>query len=541
MTKASASTLDQEGFLSGLDDLGALRRFARTGDPRAFEVLVVRYQQMVFSTCRRALGNATEAEDAAQDTFLKLAQNAGRVRSNTAAWLHSCAMRCSIDALRRRGARDRAERRAAEAPSAEHDDIRLWASIEPRLDDALAALSDKERGLLVARFLAGRSQAELAQEAGVNAGTIHRRIDRALSRLRSHVGDSDSALAPATTATTAVIAGALVYGLGRAATPDTLHASLMKISLIGPKGAAANSLGFGTLFAGPGAKIAVGVAGAALLGSGAWYASSSLGVGASSSNASGAAAVAATGTATRDRANELPEGRFVVRGILINGEPGSTLTLRGNELRVRFQPDERGRRHELSFRVLEREETDDGAILRATLERSTLAKPNAYSHLVGETMRIEATIERGFVSFVADRNVTTSWGADAPLTWTGARPVDIDNGADAIEGEWHEAMILDVDVDDPMITITHKGMKAYAYRVLAREPAGDAVRLQTICTDSWDPSLVGKRVKLLVRDDGNGFSLATHQSGSVKLNEYPKNFEGRPGSGLQVYRWRRAR
>jgi Fe2+ or Zn2+ uptake regulation protein len=61
---------------SRLDDRTALHRFAVTGDPVAFEVLTNRHQSMVLSTCVRILRSPADAEDAAQETFLKLARNA---------------------------------------------------------------------------------------------------------------------------------------------------------------------------------------------------------------------------------------------------------------------------------------------------------------------------------------------------------------------------------------------------------------------------------------------------------------------------------
>ena len=96
-----------------LEDHAALARYASTGDPTAFEVLVHRYQSMVLATCRRTLRNDSDAEDATQEAFLKLAQHAGSITSNAAAWLHACALRASLDLLRKRGSTRRVEQKAA--------------------------------------------------------------------------------------------------------------------------------------------------------------------------------------------------------------------------------------------------------------------------------------------------------------------------------------------------------------------------------------------------------------------------------------------
>ena len=84
-----------------LDDRSVLRLYTKTRDPDAFAVLASRYQAMVLATCRRALGNEADAQDATQETFLKLAREAGRIRTNAAAWLHTCAVRTSVDLVRR--------------------------------------------------------------------------------------------------------------------------------------------------------------------------------------------------------------------------------------------------------------------------------------------------------------------------------------------------------------------------------------------------------------------------------------------------------
>jgi DNA-directed RNA polymerase specialized sigma24 family protein len=61
-------------------DTELLRRFARDRDDDAFTMLVAQHGSMVFNCCRRALGDADDADDACQATFLVLARRAGSVR-----------------------------------------------------------------------------------------------------------------------------------------------------------------------------------------------------------------------------------------------------------------------------------------------------------------------------------------------------------------------------------------------------------------------------------------------------------------------------
>ena len=77
---------------TAMGDVEALLRYAERADADAFCLLVSRYQGLVFSACRRVLGNAGEAEDAVQETFIKLARQAGSIRTNPASWIFSCAL-----------------------------------------------------------------------------------------------------------------------------------------------------------------------------------------------------------------------------------------------------------------------------------------------------------------------------------------------------------------------------------------------------------------------------------------------------------------
>ena len=78
-----------------------LVRYRRAQDAEAFRALVEGHQDMVFAACRRILGNRADAEDAAQDCFFRLARHAEGLRPPIAGWLHTVAVRVSLDALRK--------------------------------------------------------------------------------------------------------------------------------------------------------------------------------------------------------------------------------------------------------------------------------------------------------------------------------------------------------------------------------------------------------------------------------------------------------
>jgi RNA polymerase sigma-70 factor (ECF subfamily) len=77
---------------------------AQSGDPQAFTYIVEQYQRPVYNLCYRMLGNAQDAEDAAQETFLRAYKAMKRYDRNRAfsSWLLSIAAHYCIDQLRKR-------------------------------------------------------------------------------------------------------------------------------------------------------------------------------------------------------------------------------------------------------------------------------------------------------------------------------------------------------------------------------------------------------------------------------------------------------
>jgi RNA polymerase sigma-70 factor (ECF subfamily) len=175
----------QEALVRMQSDLSLLDRYAHRGDADAFRELVLAHQDMVFATCRRVLGDAATAEDAAQEAFLSLARNAHKVGRNVGAWLHTTARHAALELAVRRGhARARDEAWALE--QARLDEIGgERALLRRHLDEVLALLSEAERNLLVRHFLEGASQAELAVELGISQSMVSRRLAAALARLRA--------------------------------------------------------------------------------------------------------------------------------------------------------------------------------------------------------------------------------------------------------------------------------------------------------------------------------------------------------------------
>ncbi len=224
-------------------DRELLAAYAADGDDSAFAGLVARHGRMVYRTCLRALGNEHDAEEAAQAVFLVLARKAGRLRSEgeLAAWLHRAARNVAHLALRSRARRSRHEaeatmvRRAGdEGRGAEGETSGI--EIAALLDRELDALPAAQRQAVVLRYLEGFPQEEAARVAGCPQGTLARRAQLGLERLRQRFCQRGQVLSAAT------LAGFL-GAEASAAAPAALLPSILAVSKLAAAGAAAGASG----------------------------------------------------------------------------------------------------------------------------------------------------------------------------------------------------------------------------------------------------------------------------------------------------------
>jgi len=203
-------------------DAVLLDRFRSERDADAFTELVQRYQNFVYATCLRVLNDAVEAEDVAQECFLKLARKAETVGPSVGNWLHRVATTMAIDARRRAAARAR-KHAAATVPDSTPDEI-TFRELTAKVDAAIDQLPDEQRRLVTEHFLRHRPQAELAAEMQVSTATVSRRVADALELLRTHLSEPSLAVTGALTASV-LAAGSL------ASAPATLTLALGKLAL----------------------------------------------------------------------------------------------------------------------------------------------------------------------------------------------------------------------------------------------------------------------------------------------------------------------
>ena len=182
-------------------DLSLLHRFADKGDEDAFTEIVRRYAGVVYCACHRVLRDRGWAEDVAQETFFRLVKCPDRVSHSLGGWLHRAATRLAVDTLRSEQARHRRESTYESSADKDEQDGpgaggSQWEEISPVIDATLDELDADSRELLVRHFLQGTPQADLAEEAGVSAATMSRRVKHAINELRERLGGKGVSVAP---------------------------------------------------------------------------------------------------------------------------------------------------------------------------------------------------------------------------------------------------------------------------------------------------------------------------------------------------------
>jgi RNA polymerase sigma-70 factor (ECF subfamily) len=169
----------------------ALVERACRGDPAAFEELVVVYQSLVFRTAFVIAGDAADAEEAAQDGFVKAHRALGRFRLGEPfrPWLLAIVANEARNRRRARGRRATLALRAAEpgAPGEDPEEAALGSERRARLLTAVEGLRDDDRDVLACRYFLELSEEETAAALGIARGTVKSRTHRALVRLQEEL------------------------------------------------------------------------------------------------------------------------------------------------------------------------------------------------------------------------------------------------------------------------------------------------------------------------------------------------------------------
>ena len=169
---------------------------ARAGDRMAMEQLLAHHYDRIHAICRRITANAADADDAAQETLIKIVRSLDGFdhRSSVSTWIHRIATNTALDEIRRRTRRPALSAVADPGSQTERVDERSTADIEgfadqAILDAAIARLPDDQRAAVVLRDTIGLDYLEIAEVLGIAPGTVKSRISRARQRLMADLND----------------------------------------------------------------------------------------------------------------------------------------------------------------------------------------------------------------------------------------------------------------------------------------------------------------------------------------------------------------
>jgi len=187
------------------DDFALLRAYAERGSEEAFAELVARHVNKVYSAALRYTGNAHSAEEITQAVFVILARKGPRLGRGVilSGWLYQTVRWASVAFVRGAIRRRQREEEACAQTMTNEAESKIWHDIAPLLENAMGALSEKDRHAVVLRFFDGKSFREVGAALGANEEAAKKRVSRALEKLRIFFARRG------VPSTTAVIAGAI--------------------------------------------------------------------------------------------------------------------------------------------------------------------------------------------------------------------------------------------------------------------------------------------------------------------------------------------
>ena len=146
-----------------------------SSDPDSFDESFDDLARIAYRVAYRLLGDRAEAEDVVQETLARAFARWRRVRAYAEPWVTRVATNLAIDVHRRR-------RPAPDAPRITTEELATVSRLA--LVGELSRLPQRQREVIVLRYLADRPEAEVAVTLGVSAGSVKRHAHRGLAALR---------------------------------------------------------------------------------------------------------------------------------------------------------------------------------------------------------------------------------------------------------------------------------------------------------------------------------------------------------------------
>src|ERR1035437_1477894 len=193
------------------DSQQLLADYAANGSERAFQELVARYVDLVYSTAIRLVGgDAHRAKDVAQTVFVDLARTAAKLSPNSmlGGWLHRHTCFVARTVMRGERRRQARERQAMEMSALNNHSDNALAEIAPVLDEAINELGADDRDAILLRFYERRNLRSVGEALGINENVAQKRVARAVQELATMLRRRGFVL-PAAALATGLAAGAV--------------------------------------------------------------------------------------------------------------------------------------------------------------------------------------------------------------------------------------------------------------------------------------------------------------------------------------------
>jgi RNA polymerase sigma-70 factor, ECF subfamily len=183
------------------DDLTLVKR-VRSGDQRAFKLLVERYQRKVYSVALGMLKDKEEALDISQEAFVKVYKYLDHFKGDSSfyTWLYRITTNLCIDVIRKRGANKAEAVEFDESIQMDVSEANLGAlgsrlgtnpqksalrkELAAKIQEALEQVPEKHRAILLLRELEGMSYEDLARTLEIPKGTVMSRLFHARSKVQ---------------------------------------------------------------------------------------------------------------------------------------------------------------------------------------------------------------------------------------------------------------------------------------------------------------------------------------------------------------------
>jgi RNA polymerase sigma-70 factor (ECF subfamily) len=175
------------------EDHSLVAAFQAKQSKEVFDWLVIKYQHKVFNICYRFMGNYHDANDCAQDTFIKVYRSLKnfKFKSEFSTWLYRIAVNTCKSKLTslpyrfnkvigRLGARDGDDEDETRSPEAELERSEKAEAIQKAID----SLAEDHKSVVILRDIEGLSYEEIAGATGYNIGTVKSKLSRARFRLQ---------------------------------------------------------------------------------------------------------------------------------------------------------------------------------------------------------------------------------------------------------------------------------------------------------------------------------------------------------------------